>query len=151
MARIKQFEAIIKKHTRIGIDASVFIYLFEQNPSYEPLAAKVFDMVSGGTIHLFASSIALSEVLVRPLEQKDSEVVALYEHAFRSIPHFSLVDIDYMTAKAAAVIRAEYSILLPDALHVAAALKAGATLFVTNDKRLKRIKDIAVACLDDYV
>lgn len=150
MAQTKKFESLLKKHSRVGIDSSVFIYLFEQHPDYEPLCAVIFDTISSGHLRLISASITLSEVLVRPLEQKNAEIVALYEHAFRSMPNFSLVQIDYTVAKTAALLRANYSILLPDALHIACALKEGATLFVTNDMKLKRISDISIACLSDY-
>lgn len=151
MASIKKFAALLVSHRRLALDSSVFIYLFEQHPKYGQLCAMLIDGFDGGHNNGVASSIAVSEILTRPMKQKNGEVVSLYEHVFRSLPHFSLIEVDYTVAKAAAVLRAEYDILLADALHVACALKGKATVFVTNDKKLKRIKDIAIVCLDDYV
>jgi predicted nucleic acid-binding protein len=34
---------------------------------------------------------------------------------------------------------------------VAAALEAGATAFVTNDRRLKQVQDLKVLVLEDYL
>lgn len=151
MARIKKFAALLALHRRLALDTSIFIYLFEQHPKYGPLCGLVIDGFEGGHNDGVASSIVVSEVLTQPMKQKNGEVVSLYEHVFRSLPHFLLIDIDYTVAKAAAVLRVEYDILLADALHVACALKGGATMFITNDKKLKRMKDIAIACLDEYV
>lgn len=47
-------------------------------------------------------------------------------------------------------IRAQYGIRVPDALQVAAALEMGATVFVTNDRRLSKLNELAVIVLDDY-
>jgi len=88
--------------------------------------------------------------LVKPIERRDVEVVSLYEQVFENLPHFTLVPIDYDIARRAASIRAEYKILLPDAFQIAAALLHQATIFVANDKKLKRVKDICIACLKDY-
>lgn len=47
-------------------------------------------------------------------------------------------------------LRAQYDIRMPDALQMAAALEAGATLFVTNDRQLRKVQEIGVLLLDDY-
>ncbi|MBI2360494.1 MAG: PIN domain-containing protein, partial [Deltaproteobacteria bacterium] len=54
-------------------------------------------------------------------------------------------------AEAAALIRARYKLRLPDALQVAAAIQGGATLFLTNDGRIKKVEGIETAVLDDYI
>ena len=47
--------------------------------------------------------------------------------------------------------RARYMIRLPDALQLAAAIQAGATLFVTNDKRVKKVDAVEVVILSDFL
>jgi len=54
-------------------------------------------------------------------------------------------------ARQATVLRARYNIRVPDALQIAAALKSGATAFVTNDRRLRRVQGLKVLVLDDYL
>jgi len=53
-------------------------------------------------------------------------------------------------AKQAAELRARYKILLPDALQLAACLQNHAQAFLTNDNKLKRVKDLLIICLKDY-
>jgi predicted nucleic acid-binding protein len=48
-------------------------------------------------------------------------------------------------------LRAQHGIRLPEALQIATALQAGASLFVTNDARLRRVTDVRVLVLDDYL
>jgi len=62
-----------------------------------------------------------------------------------------MLSIDTMLARSATGLRARYDIRVPDALQIAAALEAGATLFVTNDQRLAKVQDIRVLVLDDYL
>ena len=62
-----------------------------------------------------------------------------------------MLTIDEKLAEAAALIRARYRFRLPDALQIAAAIEGEATLFITNDKRLKKIDAIEVLVLDDYL
>jgi len=62
-----------------------------------------------------------------------------------------LLSIDAPMARRAVVLRAQYDIHVPDALQIAAALEAGATAFVTNDRRLSRVQELAVLVFDDYV
>jgi predicted nucleic acid-binding protein len=40
---------------------------------------------------------------------------------------------------------------VPDALQIAAAIEAGATVFVTNDRRLAKVQEIHVLLFGDYV
>ena len=51
----------------------------------------------------------------------------------------------------AARICADTGLKTPDALHAATALRAGCTLFVTNDTDFRRVDDLPVVVLDDLV
>ncbi|MFZ2360770.1 MAG: PIN domain-containing protein [Anaerolineae bacterium] len=44
----------------------------------------------------------------------------------------------------------QFEIHVPDALQIAAALESGATLFVTNDRRLTKVREIEFLLFDDY-
>lgn len=62
-----------------------------------------------------------------------------------------MADLISALAKRAIQLRAGYNLRVPDALQVSAALESGATLFVTNDRRLQKVTDISVLVLDDYL
>lgn len=151
MAQIKQFARDLAKHRVIAVDSSIFIYKFEQNSKFEGLCSVVFELLDEGSIELITSSVTASEILVRPFQLKDIETISLYESVLQQLPNFTLVNIDYPLAKLAAQLRAQYVILLPDALQLAAALMYKATLFVTNDRQLKKVKDIKVLYLGNYL
>ena len=44
-----------------------------------------------------------------------------------------------------------FAIRLPDALQVAAAIQGEATLFLTNDKRTKKVDAVEVLVLSDFL
>ncbi len=48
-------------------------------------------------------------------------------------------------------LRAQYGIKTPDALQFAGALFHGATKFVTNDADLKKVIEIDVLVIDDFI
>jgi predicted nucleic acid-binding protein len=62
-----------------------------------------------------------------------------------------LVPITRTVLERALSLRATYRIRTPDAIHAATALLAGCALFVTNDPVFRRIRQLPVAVLDDYV
>jgi predicted nucleic acid-binding protein len=62
-----------------------------------------------------------------------------------------MLSIDAPVARRAVILRAQYDIHVPDALQIGAALEGGATAFVTNDRRLSRVQEIAVLLFDNYV
>lgn len=49
----------------------------------------------------------------------------------------------------AAKLRATYNLTLPDALQVSVAITAGCQAFLTNDVRLKRVKELQILVLDE--
>jgi predicted nucleic acid-binding protein len=61
-----------------------------------------------------------------------------------------MLSIDLAIARKAIDLRATYAIHVPDALQIAAALESGATLFVTNDRRLTKVREIEFLLFDDY-
>lgn len=150
MAQIKRFENELRKHKRVGIDSSIFIYKFEQNKEFEPLCSVIFTTLSKNKLHLITSAVTASEILVQPFAKKDIEIINLYENLFLTLPNFTLTPIDYKLAKIAAQIRAEDKILLPDAFQIAAAIQEKASMFITNDLKLKKVTDIKILCLKDY-
>ena len=65
--------------------------------------------------------------------------------------NFSLYPVDALIAEKAAVLRSRYGIKTPDAIQLAIAIENDATLFITNDKRLKNVSEIEVLVLQEYL
>ncbi len=151
MEKVAKFRTLLKKYNRISIDSSIFIYKFEQHPKYEPLCSLIFEKVNHKQTKLITSAITASEILIHPFEKNDHETIYLYEKVLLTMPNFILVEIDYTLAKLAALIRSKRKISLPDAYQIAAALKENAQIFITNDKRLEKVTEIKIACLENFI
>jgi predicted nucleic acid-binding protein len=73
--------------------------------------------------------------------------VRRYESLFTESAGVVVLDIDMDIARRAAELRAKYGVRTADAIHLATALAAGASAFVTTDRRLARVKEIEVRVL----
>lgn len=133
----------------IGFDTMVVIYHIENDPRYGPLCEAFLRHVELGIIAGVTSVITLSETLVQPLRMHDTEIADSYLAFLTQSPHLHLMALGPAIGVGAAALRSKYGIELTDAFQVAAALEAGATGFLTNDRRLAQISEIDVLVLED--
>lgn len=133
----------------VFLDTACFIYLFEQHPKYHDAIKPVFSFLSSGKITAFTSIITVTEVLTKPYQNKADNLVNLYLEAFANIPGLKLVGPVYETAIRAAMLRAKYNLNLPDAYQLVMAIEAKCQTFLTNDKNLKKVKEIKIALLEE--
>jgi predicted nucleic acid-binding protein len=138
-------------HTVLGLDTAPFIYLWEQHPKYYPLSERLFHYLKNPEIQGITSIITLIEACIHPQRQGRQDLVQAYERALLHSQQIRTFPVDVALARRAVTLRAQYNIHVPDALQIGAALEAGATAFITNDRRLASVQDIQVLVLDDYV
>lgn len=134
----------------VAIDSCILIYFIERHPAYAPLLRPLFRAAAAEKRQLFTSALTLLEVGVLPLRKLDWPLYARYERVLLQSREVRLLPIRYDDLRLAALIRARYHMKTPDALHLAAAMRAGCTRFLTNDRRLRAgIPGIRVVSLDD--
>jgi predicted nucleic acid-binding protein len=147
----KGVDAFLSRHKKVGLDTMVFIYHLEDHPRYGPLTQRIFEALEAGENRGVTSVIALLELLVRPKVEGREEVAREYLHLLTTYPNLAILAIDVGVAEIAAELRAKYGVRTPDALQLAAAVQAGATGFITNDRRLEAIKELEIGVLDDLL
>ena len=143
--------ALLRDHTRIGLDTAIFIYHLERHPHYLPLTQELLAGVEAGQWNAVASTVALMELTVRPWQLERPDVARAYEEALARFPHLTLADVTRDVARRAAQLRAQHNLRPADALHVATALAHNATVFVTNDRDFARLDVLEVVLLSDCV
>ena len=60
-------------------------------------------------------------------------------------------EIVHEVSELSAKLRAKYAIRTPDAIQIAVGIIYGADVFLTNDSDLKKVKDIKVLILEDFL
>ena len=141
----------LAKHKLVGIDTSPFIYHFEEDLKFSRLTTRLFEEVEKGSVKAVTSVLTLMEVLVKPKQKGNMQAVEDYRFVLKTFPNLALKPVDESCAERASELRALYGVKPPDALQVGTALSSHATGFVTNDGGLKKIREIDVMVLDDYV
>ena len=143
-------QAVLRRHRRVAIDSNLLIYLMEGDPQRADAVATLVDAVAEGEVVGILATIGLAEALVGPARLDDG---AGFEQAAATIRDlgFEVVPLDAASAEDAAWIRGRSGLSLPDAMHLACARVAGATVFVTNDRRITSRPGLDVAFLDDLL
>src|SRR5579862_3368505 len=119
-------------HRLVGLDTTIFIYAFEANADFGQASWDLLASVRDRQITGVASTIVLGELLVRPYRSDQPDVARFYEDALTEYPNLDLVPADSAICRTAAELRGRYPTLrLPDAIHLATAVAAGATAFVS--------------------
>lgn len=143
--------ATLRRHERIGLDTPVFIYHIEGASRFaEPAGVALEELVSGAFGGV-TSVLTLMEIAVKPLQVGRPDVAEEYEILLANYPNLAIAAIDRPTAHRAAELRARYRLRPADALQVAACLEQGATAFLTNDRELRRVTELQVLILEDFV
>ena len=142
---------LCRQHRRVALDANVFIYLFEVEGSLGRASASVLDAISDGRITGITSSLTLTEAIVGPVVSGDEAMAERYVDAIRSIEHLHVVPATVEIAADAGFIRGRTGLTLADSVHLATARTTGASVLLTNDRRIRPTPHVDVVQLSDLV
>ena len=140
--------AFLRRHRKIGLDTSVFMYAVEAHPKYAGPAESVLSWIESPRGKGVTSTLTMLEVLVQPYRQADLDRVDRFYALLATYPHLEWVAPGLEIADLAAQLRAEHGLRTPDAIQAATALACGATGFVCNDPIFRRVTGLEVALLD---
>ena len=147
-----EIKRLIEGHSRIMFDTAPIIYFIEEHEDFGKITDEIFSMMKDDArYHAFSSVITIIEVLTQPIKQSRMDIVKKYRKFFFNSSNFAIYSIDQGIAEKAAELRAKYGIKTPDAIQFAVGLANNGTLFVTNDMDLKRVTDIDVLVLNEYL
>lgn len=136
---------------RVCIDTAPMIYFIEKNPKYFNVLRPVFLEIDAGRIEAITSTITLLEVLVQPFKTSNAALAEKYREILLYSDGLTTFEILHEVSELSSKLRAKYTIKTPDAIQIAVGVLYGATKFLTNDPVLKRVPDIKVLVLDDFL
>lgn len=131
----------------IGIDTVIFIYLLEANARYLLQVENILKQVEEGRIQGVFSCIGLIEILTGPKKQGRYDLAFQYKKLITHFPNLTIKGVNEIIIETASDLRAKYALPTPDAIHLATAINAKAQSFITNDKGLKKVKEITIHIL----
>jgi len=85
------------------------------------------------------------------MRQNENQLVEQYQNIICNSPSVDIFDLTIDIAKRSADLRARYGLKTPDSIQLATALSNSADFFLTNDIRLKSVKEIEMLILDDLI
>lgn len=134
----------------LGFDSDCIIYFVDPNPEFDQRMTAIFREVVSGTITGLTSTLTLTEGLVRPLRNGDTQTAQRYRNLLLNSSDFQMLPISADIAEIAADMRVRYNLRTPDAMQVATAIYAGGDAFLTNNgKHFRRMTDLQVLVLNE--
>lgn len=132
---------------RVYLDTNTIIYAVE---GYETHAARIKFVLQGmteGEITAVTSDLTVAEVLVKPKRDNNRKLEQAYLQFLLPTKSFRNSAISRDVLEAAAGIRANSALKLPDAIHFASAINEHCDSFLTNDNRFEGMTGIKVVLL----
>jgi predicted nucleic acid-binding protein len=131
----------------IAIDTQILTYVVEGHRTFGRPALRIIQSIEAREYAGVFASIGVIELLTGPKKAKRYDLVFLYRQLIQRYPNLSIINLNERIIELASDVRAQYNIRTPDAIHIATAIDAGAGIFYTNDRNLKRVKEIKVQTL----
>jgi len=133
----------------IGLAPEIFVYFVEQHSRFLPLVRPIFDGARRGRWQAVTSTLTLIETQMAPCRAGDVALADRYETVLHG-RGVKLVALEPPVLQSAAELCRKFDIAPPVAIHLAAALSAGCTTFVTNQTSFAAFPDLPVIILDRY-
>lgn len=131
----------------LAFDASPWIHWVEQDSEFAPVVSPLMEAVIARLVAAITSVLTLVEVLTGSFRRGDEVRSRRYLNTFEETEGIEVLDVDREIAVGAARLRSRYGLRTPDAIHVATGVAAGASAFITMDRRLSAVREIEVRVL----
>ena len=135
----------------VYIDANIVIYAVEGFSAFQPVLHVLLQCVDDEKLRLVTSELTLAEVLVKPIENRDSVIQQAYRAFLEPTAQVAVVPVSRTILESAARTRAETGVKLPDAIHIATAKQQECTSFLTNDRLIRSITDFRVMRINELI
>lgn len=148
---LDRFQAVLRRHRRIALDTSVFIYQLEANGRYLRLTDYIFAWLERPDSKAVTSTITMTELLVQPYRDSDEERADEFYGLLSTYPNLEWIAPNLEIADLAARFRGLHRLRTPDALQAATAAHAGATAMITNGAVFERLGAMEAVILERFL
>lgn len=145
---LEVLRSFLRRHRKIALDTSVFIYQTEANPKYLPTTDPVFAWLAHHDSLAVTSTVTMTELLVVPYRDSDQQRVDEFYGLLSTYPNLEWIAPNLEIADMAARMRALHRLRTPDALLAATAVYAQVTGLITNDAVFERVGSFETLLLD---
>jgi predicted nucleic acid-binding protein len=132
---------------RVYVDTNIFIYFLERNANFFPMVAPILQSMSKQDFSGFTGEIAVAETMVGPYRTKNPVAISNTRDFFKTSSFLTILPHDSAIFDHAAQLRASQKMRFIDAVHIATAIAAACTFFITNDTALRTIGGLGVVQL----
>jgi predicted nucleic acid-binding protein len=145
---LSRLRGFLRRHGRIALDTSVFIYQLEANTRYLPLTDLIFSWLERPAAKAVTFNIVMTELLVAPYRDSDEQRVDEFYALLSTFPGLDWIAPNLEIADVAARLRAVHRLRTPDALQAATAAYAAAAALITNDAVFERVESFETLVLE---
>lgn len=149
--KIVSLKKLFQNCDSVYLDTNVLVYFFQDDERYSTIIEEIFDILEAEMTDVYFSSILLTELLVYPFKKGRAETAASWLNYFKIKKNIHIVNLDPKIAVDASFLRAKYDIKAPDSIHMATAMQRKNGLFLTNDNDLKKVQEVKVICIEDFL
>jgi len=146
---VKRLRAFLRRHRRIALDTSVFIYQLQPNPKYLAYTDLIFSWLERSESKAITSTITMTELLILPYREGDEQRSDDFYGLLSTYANLDWIAPNLEIAELAARIRALHRLQTPDALQAATAAYSHASGLITNDAVFKRVEGFQTLVLDE--
>ena len=133
-------------HEQVYLDTNIFIAMVE---AFNAKAIDLFRAAEQGLVYLVTSEITRGEVLLKPMQNENMDLVQRYQELFDNSTGLTPLAADGTVMREAATFAATSGLELIDAVHCATAEAADCAFVISQDKDMRHYSPIDVLSLDE--
>jgi predicted nucleic acid-binding protein len=128
------------------LDSSVYIAVIQGEDGRVEDTRQILRNAERNELRIVATTLVLAEVHKAGTADWTTDKIDRYFHR----PHFLWVEVDYPVGVRARTLAREHRLRGADAIHLAGALRAGADVFFTYDKRILATSDVGIHVAEPF-
>jgi len=135
---------------KVYLDTNLFVYALEAVEPWYAVTVEILSSIDAGHATAVTSELTLAECLVKPYRLNRLPVADAYNDLLRSRPYFLVAPVSRdLLVEASRLRAAAGGLKLPDAIHVATALKYRCDVFLSNDQSIGSVPGLEKCELHD--